>query len=76
MCAYHYRETPTKAEVDHIDDREIGGGFRCYQALGDEENVAVFVVRKFDGVHIGPKRFELIRKSAKAALNILLIQTE
>ena len=46
------------------DDREFGASSRILNILKDNSvsNVAIFVVRYFDGKHIGPKRHELIKK--------------
>lgn len=70
MMAYSIDDGFGKQEVDYYDDREVGGGYRCWDAIRfhDEPNVAVFVARHFDGVHIGPIRFKKIWKAASLAL--------
>lgn len=73
MMAYSVDDGHGKQEVDYWDDREVGGGYRCYDAIRfhTEPNVAVFVSRHFDGNHIGPIRFKKIWKAAQLALENL-----
>ena len=55
------------------DDREHAAGKKLNSLLAvrNASNVAVFVARVFSGIHIGPKRFLLIEKAAKEALDAL-----
>ena len=73
MMAYSVQNAHGKQDVDYLDDREAGGGYRCYDALrfNNEPNVAVFVSRHFYGQHIGPIRFKKIWKAASDAIQTL-----
>ena len=53
------------------DDHEHGAGriLLNYMETAGIENRAIFVARKYDGQHIGPKRFDLIINAAKSAMN-------
>lgn len=55
------------------DDGEHGGALRLYRYLKDHNicNVAVCVARTFGGVHIGPKRFQIMTELAKQAIDKL-----
>lgn len=68
MCAYSVSDEHNRQHRDYLDDKEHGGGYRCFRALGDKTNTAVFVSRSFQGVHIGPRRFQLIYDAAADAL--------
>ena len=52
------------------DDREFGASSRMLEYLQSNNyaNVAVFVCRDFDGIHIGPKRHTLIQNAMQEAL--------
>ena len=55
---------------DFNDNDEHGGGKVLLKILEDSQiqNRALFVVRKYDGTHIGDKRFEGIEQAARAVL--------
>lgn len=56
-----------------VDDKEHGVGYRILKAIREnkEENVAVFVARKFGGVHLGPLRFDKIRQVSEKAIQLI-----
>lgn len=53
-----------------VDDKEYGAGYRILRQIRQlkEQNLAVFVARKFGGVHLGAIRFESIENAAKRAI--------
>ena len=55
------------------DDNEHGAGTTLLKQLQENENrnIVVIVSRWITGQHIGPKRFELIKKCAKQAIDLL-----
>lgn len=55
------------------DDQEYGAGHRILRVIRErkEESIAVFVVRKFGGEHIGPSRFDIIMRQAQKAIDQL-----
>lgn len=55
------------------DDREYGAGSRVKNCIFESKlrNTAVFVLRKYGGIHLGFDRFRAIENSAKSALQIL-----
>ena len=55
------------------DDNEFGAGEKIMQILQDQslKHTAVFVMRKFSRVHLGPRRFMYIQKVAREALEKL-----
>lgn len=52
------------------DDKEYGAGFRILRQIREakEEGIAIFVARRFGGVHLGTVRYENIEQAAKRAL--------
>ena len=56
---------------DFNDDDEHGGGSYLLDLLLESQiqNRAVYVVRNYDGEHIGSKRFELMREAIQSALS-------
>lgn len=54
-----------------VDDREYGSSHKILKAIREEseEGIAVFVARKFGGVHMGPNRFTLISRLATKAIH-------
>ena len=56
---------------DYEEDDEHGAGNQLleYMVNSDQENRAIFVVREYDGKHIGPQRFDCILDAAKSAVN-------
>lgn len=55
------------------DDKEYGAGARIKDAIfmAKARNTAVFVLRKYGGVHLGFQRFSIIEKVANQALKLL-----
>ena len=69
---YAYRIGRPGAVIEHFeDDREWGAGKNILTVLKDKDitNKLVVVTRWFDGVHIGPKRFQYIREAAVQVLD-------
>ena len=54
----------------HQDDEEHGAGYRLARMMEKNypANMAVFVVRMYGGNHLGPKRFEIMEKTEKQAI--------
>lgn len=73
MCAYNITDEFNRPYLEYHDDREHGGGSRILSSLQylKAENSACFVVRYFNGKHLGPRRFFLIKKVAEDALGHL-----
>lgn len=55
------------------DNGEFGAGYRVLNVIRDAKlfNVAVFVIREYDGQHLGPQRFDIIRDLSQKALEAL-----
>lgn len=55
------------------DDQEHGAGFRILRKIREQkqENIIIFVARKFGGEHIGGRRFEIIEQLAVKAIQQL-----
>ena len=72
MCAFRIPHEKHHIHQDFYDDYEHSGGKILLDALKKSNiyNRAVFVARVYDGVHIGPKRFEAIRSAAKSVFTI------
>ena len=62
-----------KQYYGYHDDGEHGAGFKLEKLLKDRgtKNTAIFVTRDFGGIHLGPRRFLHIERSAKQALDEL-----
>ena len=56
-------------EYEDYDEHGAGQVLLNYMEESDLDNRALFVVRKYDGQHIGPARFDCIVRAAKAAVN-------
>ena len=56
---------------DFQDDGEHGAGQFLLNMMIDSgiNNCALFVVRNYDGTHLGPVRFEMMKSAAKSALD-------
>ena len=56
---------------DYYDDNEHAAGIQLlnYMIEAKLENRAIYVVRQYDGTHIGPDRFDCIISAAKKAVN-------
>ena len=61
----------TVLQEEYKDDNEHGTGKKllAYMKEAKLNNCAIFVVRKYDGKHIGPQRFDHILEAAKIAVN-------
>ena len=57
----------------HQDDAEYSAGKRLLEMVQTNgcKDVALFISREFGGIHLGPRRFLLIERVAKEALNKL-----
>lgn len=55
------------------DNGEFGAGFRLLKAIKNSgmNNVALFMIRQFGGINIGPKRFTIMVDLAELALEKL-----
>lgn len=55
------------------DDREYGAGTKIKNIIFDQKskNTAVFVLRKYGGVHLGFNRFQIIESATKEAIRML-----
>lgn len=60
-------------EEAHNDNGEFGSSIRLLRCIRDEamDNVALFMTRQFGGVHLGPKRFNIMTNLAGLALEKL-----
>ena len=56
---------------DFADDDEHGGGAYLLELLLESQiqNRAIYVVRTYEGKHIGSKRFEMMKEAVKSALS-------
>lgn len=72
MMAYAFKENE-EVKMGHCDDGEHGGGqiIRKTMATTKAKDTAIFVVRRFGGLHMGPERFRSIEKVSLDALNLL-----
>lgn len=74
MMAYQFR-SPEDGGIKYgsCDDQEHGGGSAIsrFLHLNKIKDIAVFVVRRYGGLHLGPDRFNTITKAAKSAIAIL-----
>ncbi|GAA6030104.1 hypothetical protein JCM8097_009259 [Rhodosporidiobolus ruineniae] len=70
ISAYQFTSPDGIRRADNDDDGETAAGSRLAQLLTllDVENVMVVVTRWYGGVHLGPKRFQLINAAAREAL--------
>lgn len=55
------------------DDSEFSAGFRVLNVIRESKftNVAVFVIREYGGLHLGPARFSIIKELAEDALQLV-----
>ena len=70
VCAFHIPHEHFHTFQDYCDDDEHEAGAKLLQMLVDSDitNRAVFVVRLYDGKHIGPQRFEAMVKTVRSAI--------
>lgn len=59
------------SEEAYQDDKEHGAGYRMLKIIkqADIDNVALFMVRHYGGINLGPRRFTIIAELTKAALD-------
>ena len=70
---YAYRLATSNGILEHYeDDGEFGAGHHVLQLLKAQniENRLVCVSRWYGGTHLGPSRFELIKKAAEQVLSM------
>lgn len=72
VAAYVFKEDG-KLKHGACDDREYGASIKVKDCIFEtaSKNTAVFIVRKYGGVHLGYERFKIIQDVAKTALNLL-----
>lgn len=74
MMAYQTQD-PISKQINYgsCDDNEHGGGAELCKFLYQKklDNLAVFVVRRYGGIHLGLDRFNMIRKAAVEAIALL-----
>ena len=70
-CAFTIPHRVFQNHQDFYDDEEHNGGSFLLQLLTESkiQNRAIFVVRLYDGTHIGSKRYDAMRDAAKSALS-------
>lgn len=72
ILGYAMKEN-SQLKVGFCDHREFGAGSRIKNTIFKKKarNTAVFVVRKFGGLHLGFNRFAIIEVVAKQAIDLL-----
>lgn len=72
MMAYQFKEGD-QIKFGSCDDTEYGGGSVIAKFIQSKKlrNIAVFVVRRYGGIHLGYDRFQAIEKAAAAAVQLL-----
>ena len=72
MAAYKFEQNGT-VFYGYQDDKEFGGSHKIAECIDNSSKmgVAVFVMRKYGGVHIGKSRFDHITHCANEALGLL-----
>lgn len=73
VCAYRMPGKNSPNLQDYVDDGEFGAGRVMLNLLKEEKlmNVVIFMIRQFGGQHLGPQRFDLIRKVSQTAIENL-----
>lgn len=73
VCAYRLPGKHSPTLQDYTDDGEIGAGRVILNTLKEEKlmNVVIFMIRHFGGQHLGPIRFDLMRKVTQSAIQNL-----
>lgn len=73
VCAYRLPGKDSPNLQDYVDDGEVGAGRTILSLLKEEKlmNVVVFMIRQFGGQHLGPQRFDLIKKVSMIAIDNL-----
>lgn len=72
MLGYAFKDQD-QVRSGFCDDREYGAATRIRKAIFEmkSKDTAVFVLRKYGGVHLGFERFGVIENIAKQAINML-----
>lgn len=72
MVGYALKEDST-LKNGFCDDNEHGAGVRIRKTIFETKarNTAVFVVRKYGGIHLGYNRFAIIESISKQAIELL-----
>lgn len=70
VCAYRLPGKNTHNMQDYVDDGEIGAGRVVLNVLKEERlmNIVVFMIRKYGGQHLGPSRFDIMRRVTMSAI--------
>ena len=73
VCGYHLYGPQMHIKQDYSDDMDHGMGKRVLNILKKKGvfNIAVFIVRHYDGQHIGPKRFEIVESLTSKMLSAM-----
>lgn len=73
MAAYRFKDNHDNFHYGSCDDNEHGGGAAIARFLQQNQikDTAVFVVRRYGGLHLGYDRFKAIEESAEAAIKLL-----
>lgn len=60
-----------EGKTGYHDNAEFGAGFRLLEVIRSsmQHDLAVFMVREYGGVHIGPRRFTIMRETALEAID-------
>lgn len=71
-CAYRLKSCKPPYDADGCDDREYGASRVLLQEIHDTgvSDVAVFMVRYYGGKKLGPRRFELMKKTVSSAITL------
>lgn len=72
MMAYALKENG-QTKFGHCDDNEYGGGMIIRKTMAQEKSrdTAIFVMRRYGGIHLGYERFTTIESIVKEALHLL-----
>lgn len=72
MLGYAMRENG-EIKSGFCDNKEYGSGSRIRKTIYEQKarNTAVFVVRKYGGLHLGYNRFAAIEQTAVKAITLL-----
>ena len=75
-CGYRLENAFGPFRQEAMDDGDAGIGREILQMIKkkDQEQIGVFVVRHYGGVHLGNRRFEIVQALAKGAIQTLLKQ--
>ena len=68
-CILPSVDNPICCDFEDMNEHGAGDTLLSYMLEAELENRAIFIVREYDGTHIGPKRFECIVNAAKSATN-------